>query len=333
MALSSIGDLARNYTLRNQTTALKVELERRSQESTTGKVSDAGQHLRGDFTQVTAIDTTLARLAALKTANAETDLTATSIQEALETISSLSDEIGSSLLSAGSLGNATSLGSVGQDAMARFRTVVATLNTQVGDRTLFAGVETRSPALADANVIMDALVAVSAGATTAADVELAVSAWFDDPAGYGTIGYLGGAATDAVTVANGEQVTLEATAAHPALRDTLKALAMAALLDRGVLENSTEERAQLSQRAGERLMEGAESRTQLAARIGTAQERIAEASTRNAAEETSLQIARNGILSVDSYEAATALTAAETQLDTLYAITARLQKLSLAEYL
>jgi flagellar hook-associated protein 3 FlgL len=333
MALSSLGDLARSFSLRNQTTVLKVELERRSRESTTGKVSDAGRRLRGDFTQLSAIDSTLARLAALKSATSEADLTAGGVQDALATISSLSSELSSTLLSAASPGSKAAVDSVGQDAMARFRTAVSTLNTRVGDRTLFAGKETRGPALADADDMMDALVAASAGATSAADVETAVAGWFDDPAGFETLGYLGGAALDPLTIANGEQVRMDATAADPALRGTLKALAMAALLDRGVLDGSTDQRAQLSRRAGERLLESTEGRAQLAARIGTAQERIDEADTRNAAEVTALTIARSGILEVDDYEAASALTAAEAQLDKLYAITARLQRLSLAEYL
>jgi flagellar hook-associated protein 3 FlgL len=81
------------------------------------------------------------------------------------------------------------------------------------------------------------------------------------------------------------------------------------------------------------LLEAADARGALAARIGTAQERIANATTRNSAEATALQIARIGIVSADPYEAATALTEAESQLDTLYAVTARLSRLSLANYL
>ena len=45
------------------------------------------------------------------------------------------------------------------------------------------------------------------------------------------------------------------------------------------------------------------------------------------------EIARLGIVSMDPYDAATALTEAESQLDTLYTVTARLSRLSLANYL
>jgi flagellar hook-associated protein 3 FlgL len=117
------------------------------------------------------------------------------------------------------------------------------------------------------------------------------------------------------------------------VRDTLKGLALAAMLDRGTLGGNAAQRAELAKTAGAVLLEAADARGALAARIGTAQERTANAATRNMAEATALQIARIGMVSADPYEAATALTEAESQLDTLYAVTARLSRLSLANYL
>jgi flagellar hook-associated protein 3 FlgL len=333
MALSSIGDLARSFALRNQTTALKQELDLRAQEATTGKTGDAGRLLRGDFTQLRALDTTLSGLRAIRSATTEADLTANTMQSALGKVSTLATGLGSSLLSIASPGEATSLDSLGQDAMARLRSVVATLNTRVGDRSLFAGVETRSPAIVAPETLLDLVVVAVGPAASATEVELAVTDWFADPAGFAAQGYLGGGPLDPQTVAPGEEVRLDATASDPAIRETLAALAMAALLDRGVLGADTDQRGQLARRAGERLIETETDRTILAARIGTAQQRIADAETRNAAEETSLQIARSRLVAVDGYEAATRLTEAESQLDTLYAITARLQRLSLADYL
>jgi flagellar hook-associated protein 3 FlgL len=117
------------------------------------------------------------------------------------------------------------------------------------------------------------------------------------------------------------------------VRDTLKGLALAAILDKGTLAGNAGERAALATRAGTVLLEASDARSALAARIGTAEERIASATTRNASETTALQIARLGIVSIDPYAAATALTEAESQLDTLYAVTARLSRLKLANYL
>jgi len=73
--------------------------------------------------------------------------------------------------------------------------------------------------------------------------------------------------------------------------------------------------------------------TALQARLGVAQERISSAEIRNAAESSALQIARSDLLAIDPYDTATALQATQTQLETLYSITARLTRLNLTDYL
>ena len=333
MTLSSIGDLARSFTLRNQVTQLKAELERRSQEVTTGRTGDIGRAVRGDFTPLTALDATLARLDAFRSVTTEAALSTQAMQSALASVSDMSGRLGSTLLSVTGPGNPTSVDAVAKDALAQFRSAVAIFNTRVGDRSLFGGTETRSPALAPADTILDAVVAAAASATTAQDVATAVDAWFADPAGYATLAYTGGPALDPLSVAQGEAVPLDATAADAGVRETLRGLALAAILDRGILAGNPAQRAELATAAGAILLEAADVRGALAARIGTAEERIANATTRNSAEATALQIARLGIVSADPYDAATALTEAESQLDTLYTVTARLSRLSLANYL
>lgn len=333
MALSSLGDLARSHTLRNQTAALKVELDHRSAEATTGRARDTGRAVAGDFTRLAAIDAALAHLQGFRSATTEAALAAQAMQSGLSTLSGLAESLGPTLLVAASPGSKAAVDAAGQDAHAKFASAIGTMNTRVGDRTLFAGTETRGPALAEPDRILDALSFATAAAVTADDVVQAVDSWFADPAGYDSLAFLGGPPLDRQGIAPGEAVALDATARDGAIRDTLRALALSALLDRGVLSGNTAERAALARRSGEALMETASGRTTLAARIGTAEERIAAAEARNAAERTSLEIARSGLVSADPYEAAAALTAAEAQLNTLYAVTARLARLNLSDYL
>ena len=54
---------------------------------------------------------------------------------------------------------------------------------------------------------------------------------------------------------------------------------------------------------------------------------------RAAAEATALGLAREALIGADPYEAAAALEAAETQLETLYTLTARISRLSLVNFL
>ena len=67
--------------------------------------------------------------------------------------------------------------------------------------------------------------------------------------------------------------------------------------------------------------------------LGLLQETAERATARNAAETTALSLARSDILSADPYETASALTQAEASLQNLYALTARLSRLSLTDYL
>jgi flagellar hook-associated protein 3 FlgL len=100
-----------------------------------------------------------------------------------------------------------------------------------------------------------AVVAAAASATTAQGVAAAVDAWFASPTGYAAVAYTGGPALSPVTVAEGETVPLDATAADAAVRDTLKGLALAAMLDRGTLGGNAAQRAELAKTAGAVLLE------------------------------------------------------------------------------
>ena len=135
-----------------------------------------------------------------------------------------------------------------------------------------------------------------------------------------------------MAIAPGETAGLDITATDPALRDTLKALVLGSLLaDPGFGTPAT--RASLAQKAGESLTGLATDRATLAGRLGSTQQRLDEAATRNSAEASALGIARNDLLSVDPYDTATRLQETETRLEMIYALTARLSRLSLLDHL
>ncbi|NJM83931.1 MAG: flagellar biosynthesis protein FlgL, partial [Tabrizicola sp.] len=218
------------------------------------------------------------------------------------------------------------------EARSQLGAALSALNAQAGGRFVFSGVVTDQPPLGSADDLLGALETAVTGALTANDVATAVQSWFTDPLGYGAF-YQGGAGLAPLGVSPGEEVDLDATALEPAVRDTLAGLAMAALLDRGLMTGQQEMRADIAQRAGLQLHASEDSRALLAARIGTAEARIDGARTRNSAETSALEIARTDRLAVDPYEAATRLQSLQTQLESLYLITSRVSRLSLAEYL
>jgi flagellar hook-associated protein 3 FlgL len=81
------------------------------------------------------------------------------------------------------------------------------------------------------------------------------------------------------------------------------------------------------------LLQNDTDRAFLRGNLGFAQARIEQAQTRNESEIAALEIARSDLLSIDPYEAATRLEAAQTQLETLYSVTARLSRLRLVDFL
>ncbi|MGB3279827.1 MAG: flagellin, partial [Pseudorhodobacter sp.] len=205
----------------------------------------------------------------------------------------------------------------------------------VGDSSLFAGVATDRPAVSSPEVILSALEAAltGAGAISAADIETAVTTWFDDPSGFATVGYLGGTASSAISISPEDQVDLGITALDPAIKDTLKSLSLVALVARGTVVPDPETGKELVNRAGAALLQNQSDRIALSGRLGYMQARIDQAQTRNEAENSALQLARNNLLAVDPYEAATRMEAAQNQLETLYSVTARLSRLKLVDFL
>lgn len=333
MALTSVGDLAHSFLLKRQNTFLKTDLQRLTSEVTTGHVADAARHLRGDFQPLSAIDTSLARLGGFRHVTNTTAMFTEAMQTVLERVDTLAADLGPALLVASSNGGPQQIDAVAAAALQSFKAAVSALNTRFADRSLMAGRTPQMPALVDAATLLSQVQTAASGAVSPADLELALDDWFDDPAGFLAMAYVGGAATGDLPVANGESVSLDVTAADPAIRNTLKALAMGALLAGGAFAGSDTARADLAQRSAERLAETAADRASLTGRLGTVQAQVEQAATRNNAETTALGIARTALVEVDPYDSAAQLEAVQTRLETLYALTARITRLSLVDYL
>ena len=333
MSMISLGDLAQSFMLRRQNTDLKADLQRLTTEMSTGTAADIGRHVGGDFSPLAGIGASLARLQGFKATTTEAALLSGAMQTVLGTVEGMASSLGPALLAASSAGGATQVNAVGAEARQKLGTAIALYNTDISGRSLFAGKATDSPSVLSVETLLAALDAETSGATSALDVETRVSAWFDGPTGYATNGYLGADGLSPLAIAPGETVELAFTGADPGIRDTLKGLAMAALLDRGILAGNISARAELAGRAGENLIESQSSRADMAARLGTAEGQIEAAAARNSAEASTLQIAQSGLTSVDPYETASKLEATRQQLETLYALTARLSRLNLVDFL
>lgn len=332
MTLVSVGDLAQSFVLRNRSAALKEDLQTLSGEMVSGLAADQAAHLSGDFVPVAAIEASLAQLSAFKSTTAELSLFATAMQSAIASIDGSASDLGQSMLAASTSASPVRIDATGFDAQQRFEQAVSTLNTRFGDRSLFAGMATNGPALTGAEAMLTALDSEIAGALTAAEMVTAISDWFDSPTGFAA-SYLGAGALAPLQVAPGESAQIDVTALDPALVQTLKGLAIGAMLNRGALAGDLDGRSQLARASAESLISTQTDRALLAARLGTTEAQIGTAEVRNQAEATSLGLARLDLLALDPYETASKLEERQSQLELLYAITARMSRLSLVNYL
>ncbi len=331
----SIGDLARVFQSRQLSVGLKSDLTRLSRELTTGVRADISTALSGDFGPMADIERLLTTLKSRQTAVAEAGFVTDAMQTSLEGVQENGRALNAALLTVQSTDNAATRQVVAGNARERFAMLTSALNTHVGGRTLFGGGATDRPALASATDMLAALQVATAAETTAAGVEAAVDAWFDTPGGgFETIGYLGSDTPMAVfQLGEGDRVQPDFRADDPALREVMKGFAMAALVGEGVLAGDAAEQSALLKTAGERLINADQDLTALRAEIGLSQQRIEDANTRVSAEKTSLELARNKLIAVDPYEAASELEATYTQLETFYTITARLARLNFMDYM
>lgn len=332
MSALILGDMSQYLFLRRQTASMRDEVNVLTNALATGIATDPARHLGGQTAPLAAIETGIARLTAFDHTTTRASSRADAMQAVLGRLDSAARTAGVDLLQAAGTGN-TALDTAAASGRAAFEDAVNALNSRIGDRSLFSGTATDRNALLDPDAFLAAAKAAAAPATAPADVAAALNAWFADPAGFAATVYQGSAQTAAFAVAEDITVTLSITAADPDLRDTLKGLLLAALVSDTAYAGDRTAQAALARLAGAALTAAGDGRIAAAARLGLVQERITAADTRNRAEATALGIARSDLIAIDGYETASRLAEAETRLQTIYQLTARLSELSLANYL
>ncbi|THD85635.1 flagellar biosynthesis protein FlgL [Aliigemmobacter aestuarii] len=329
----AFGDLAQTFQRTAQMGQMKTAINRSTTETTTGLVHRTATHLTARNDSLVALEASLQRLDAYAQARGAVNLRIDAVQSALEAIDDMSSALSVDLMNATASAHAVTVDTLARDSATRFEATVGLLNGRLAERALFAGRAEAGPALRPAQQILDELQTVVAGAVSAADVETLAGAWFDDPAGFAAFAYLGGDAAPGIPVSDTDNVAVPVTAADPALRDTLKGLAMAALLDRGALAGLDAQRKDLAARAGQVLFAAGSDRTMLAASLGVVADRLDRIGTQGAAQRSGLEIARVGLIGVDPFASATRLQEAQRQLESVFAITARMSRLNLMDFL
>lgn len=330
MMMQSIGDVARGLVLERQTTRLKTDIDRLAGELGSGRVADPARRL-GDTGPLAAIGAAIARAEAHRAALSDLGRRAEVMQAVIGSLGAVAAPVREAALAMGPAPSQDQIALAAADARGRFADAVALLNTRDGLRGVMAGAAGAVDALASPATILDGLRAAIGplDAMTAPQVAAAVSDWFASPAGFETSAWQGSkAVAGPVAALPGEAIGLDVTALDPAFRQTLEGLALAALAGEVAEGGAT-----LLGAAAATLGSAAEARALLSGRVGQAEARIDTAMIRHGAEANALAMRRNTLTEADPYATASALTALQDRLEMVYALTARLSRLSLADYM
>ncbi len=335
MPITSIGDMSANFQSMRQTGQIKSQLQTLSLELSTGQKSDLTTHLRGDTSELNALDRELAVLDGFDQTTVELARFLSRSQIQLDSANMIRNDLASALIIINDETLAPDVDRAVAGARSDFTTMVNLFNGRDGDRSLFAGRTVDSDALADAEDMLADMVTAIGGATDAATIEAAVSNWFDDPAGgFVTMGYLGDTGADlSRKISATETLTLDMRADDPGIKEVLKGAAIAAIADVLAPTLTRVDQAQLARAGADTLLASSTDFVQLQSRIGENEERIVLAQTNQTAQRTSFSLARNDIALADPFATATLLQDMQRQLELQFATTARMSQLSLVNYL
>jgi len=329
------GNLARHVMMQTQMTSVKGNMDRLSLELASGLKSDVGQSVGGDFQMLNDINRQLTVLDSYDHSVLDARMFTDTMQITLDRVQTMSADLSADLITTAANGTGSAAATASDAAMQDFDTLISSLNGRTGDKSLFAGAAVDGAASISADEMMTHLSAAVAGAGTVSDVITAVDDWFMSPGGgFETVGYLG--SSDYLSpfqLSESQSASAEIKADDEELRILMRDMATAAIANDPGLALSPEEKLELLDTAGQSLLSNQDALTHTRAGLGYAEERIEIAETQNASSRTALTMAHNDIVTVDSTEVAGQFQAAQYQLEMIYTVTARLNSMSLMDYM
>lgn len=331
MALTSLGDQGRLLLSQRQIALLRTQVDRSAAEMTTGQRQDLRAPASGDLGQVLALRRDQRLLESYRLSATEAATRAQAMQGALQTMAEAVDSVSPGLALAAAAAQPGQMATAAATARTAFLGAVATLNSSAGGGSLFSGALSDRPALIGGETMLAALGAATATETTVQGLRDVVASWFGPGGSYESLAYLGDVAQPASRIGDGESLALGISALSPEVRSTLQGLALAALSAR-FADDPSAQATTLATAAGQ-LLSDRSAAIELQARLGQAEARIEGTIAEVAARQNSLALAEQSLIGVDPYTAATAFEDAASRLDTVFAVTARMSRLSLLEHI
>jgi flagellar hook-associated protein 3 FlgL len=335
----------------NRLTILKLQkrLVTAQQELASGRLADTGLTLGGRTSETVSLRQQYARLTTLKETNSFVMTRLDVSQTVLSTLSETAQKfIGTMIATRDTEGGA----SVAQgEAKADLVALIDGLNNTVGGEYLFAGINNTvkpitdyyaTPASAPRTAVANAFTA--AFGTTQSDpanvaitatamqtfLDTTFSALFDDPS-WSTDWSSASSVNVTSRISAFETVESSANTGEQAFRKLAKAYTMVA--DLGAENLSRETFAKVADTASRLAGEAIQDLSGIAARLGTSAARVTAADSRMSAQIDIINSQIDNLEQVDPFEASTRVTTLMTQLETAYSLTARVQRLTILNYL
>ncbi len=335
MLTGPLPDLASALRLQRDAASVRDALAASGRELSTGRKEDLYVASGGDPRRLLAIESAQARAKREGEGIALAQGRISMTQSVMGGLEAQADALGVELTASLARDDLVSARIHAAGAADALRGVVYSLNGAYGGRSLFSGAAVDSPALADADLIMDDVRSIVAGSVDAADAIAKVAFYFDDPAGgFATTRFLG-APEDAprVTIDQGGAVDISRRADDPEARLLMRGLALAAVAaEEGYVGPAGTEAELLGEAAGA-TMRSREAIVHSRARLGLSEQALEEAAVRAAGRRDALDIAWNVATSRDPLDAIAEFQALEQQLERVFTVTARLSQLSLLDFL
>lgn len=329
-------DLLSSSVLSRSASRTSLDLARVTEELTSGLKSDLIEATGGDPIRLYQIERDL-RLDESYRTNIDLAVGRTTVtQNALEKIQQATAPFGVELLSKVSASDLIGSDVIASSARNAFESIVSTLNSRFGDRSLFAGAATDRAAMAESDEILAELASRVSGAADATTVSNIVNDYFfTDPAGFATTGYIGSTENAAsAEVAEGERLDYALRADDDVFRESLRSIALVVIAaEENYAGSSREAKDALFVEAGNETLSAAANIIETRGKLGVVEARIEELRVQGEASRLVLEQARNRIIVRDQFEAATEFSAIETQLQSIFSITSRLSGLNLTNFL
>ena len=345
VSTSAMASVQRQAILRAQ-----AELSTTQKEITTGRRADVGLTLGGQTGQVVSLRQEHARIETLVTTNKLAGSRLETTQVSLDHLRGTANEFLGALVAVGK--GTTGAQALQQSATAALKGLIGSLNSSAGGQYLFAGINSdtkpmtdyfAAPATAASKQAVDGAFAAAFGVTQDDPGAAAISgtdmqafldgtfkALFDEPNWSAT---WSSASPQNIQsrISSTEVVDTSVNAGAQAMKKLAMAYTMVADLGGGKLNEQAF--AAVAETATRLISEGIHEVTQLQGRVGSAQARIAQVNERMSMQSDLISKDIGALENVDPYEAATRVTTLMTQLETGYALTARIQRLSILNYL